>query len=77
VTLWFRVRTAQFAIPALLFAVFGIRAAKSVAPQFPQGLEPFLNGRQVTYVAEVSTSTTIFIPSRKLITVDSVTPLWS
>ena len=66
VTLWLRVRTAQFAIPALLFAIFGIWAAQSAAPQFPQDLEPFLNGRQVTYVAEVSTSTTIRASSREL-----------
>ncbi len=67
VTLWFRVRTAQFAIPALLFVVFGVWAAKSVAPRFPQDLEPFLDGRSVSYIAEVSASTTIRASSRELI----------
>ena len=31
----------SFAIPALLFFVFGIWAAKSAAPQLPHDIEPF------------------------------------
>ena len=49
-----------FAIPALLFAVFGVWAAESSAPQFPQGLEPFLNGQPATFIAEVSASPEYF-----------------
>ncbi len=60
VTLWFRVRTAQFAIPALLFAVFGVWAAQSCAPHFPQDLEPYLNGKPATFIAEVSASPEYF-----------------
>ncbi|MGC9967600.1 MAG: DNA internalization-related competence protein ComEC/Rec2 [Syntrophobacteraceae bacterium] len=72
-TLWFRVRTAQFVIPALLFAVFGIWAAKSAAPQIQQDLEPFLNGQSVSYTAEVSGGTEYF-PER---TRTSLRLLWA
>ena len=34
-----------FAIPALLFVIFGMWASKTATPQFPQALQPFLNGR--------------------------------
>jgi hypothetical protein len=57
----------NFAIPALLFALFGVWAARSAAPQFPLGLEPFLNGNPATFIAKVSTSTTVRASSRKLI----------
>jgi hypothetical protein len=63
----------NFAIPALLFALFGVWAAKSAAPQFPLGLEPFLNGKPATFIAEVSTSPTIFAYARRIITQDSIT----
>jgi hypothetical protein len=57
--LWFRSRRVQFAIPVLLFVIFGMGASKAAAPQFPRGLQPFLNGQSVSYIAEVSTSTTV------------------
>ncbi len=43
-----------FALPALLFVIFGMWASKAAAPQFPQGLQAFLNGQAATYIAEVS-----------------------
>ncbi len=46
----------QFAVPALLFAVFGMWASRTAAPQFPQGLEPYLHGQQATFIAEVTRS---------------------
>ncbi len=46
----------NFAIPALLFAVFGMWASKAAAPQFPQALEPYLNGQRATFIAEVTGS---------------------
>ncbi len=44
----------SFAVPALLFVIFGIWASKAAAPQFPQGLQAFLNGQTASYIAEVS-----------------------
>ncbi len=71
-----------FAIPALLFVIFGVWASKAAAPQFPQGLQPFLNGQSVSYIAEVSASPEYYpdkirIPLRLLraITGDGQTPL--
>jgi competence protein ComEC len=71
-----------FAVPALLFVVFGMWASKAAAPQFPQGLEPFLNGRPATFMAEVSGSPEYYpdktrTPLRLLraITGESQTPL--
>ncbi|MGD0401350.1 MAG: DNA internalization-related competence protein ComEC/Rec2 [Syntrophobacteraceae bacterium] len=46
----------NFAIPALLFVIFGMWASKAAAPQFPRGLQPFLNGQTASYIAEVSGS---------------------
>src|SRR5208283_3078725 len=46
----------NFAIPALLFAVFGMWASKTATPQFPQGLEQYLNGKPATFIAEVTGS---------------------
>ncbi len=46
----------NFAIPALLFVIFGMWASKAAAPQFPKGIQPFLNGRTTSYIAEVSAS---------------------
>ena len=63
----------SFAVPALLFAVLGMWAAKSAAPQFPHDLEPYLNGRPATYVAEVTGSTEYF-PER---TRTSLRLLWA
>ena len=48
---------AHFAIPALLFVIFGMCAAKTANPQFSRALQPFLNGQSVSYIAEVSIST--------------------
>jgi len=67
---WFRLPSSvlrTFAIPALLFFIFGMWASKASAPQFPQALQPFLNGLPSTYVAEVSTSTTVRPTYRKLV----------
>jgi competence protein ComEC len=84
---WFRLppsvlRFTNFAVPALLFAVFGMWASKAAAPQFPQGLQPFLNGQTASYIAEVSASPEYYpdnirIPLRLLraITGDTQTPL--
>jgi competence protein ComEC len=63
----------SFAVPALLFAVFGAWAAKSAAPQLPHGLEPFLNGQPASYMAEVYGSTEYF-PER---TRTSLRLLWA
>jgi competence protein ComEC len=63
----------SFAIPALLFFVFGIWAAKSAAPQLPHDIEPFLDGRPMTYIAEVSGPTEYF-PER---TRTSLRLLWA
>jgi competence protein ComEC len=72
----------SFAVPALLFAVFGMWASKAAAPQFPRGLQPFLNAQSVSYIAEVSASPEYYpdkirIPLRLLraITGDGQTPL--
>ncbi len=46
----------SFAIPALLFFIFGMWASKAAAPQFPHGLEPYLNGHPATFIAEVTGS---------------------
>ena len=46
----------NFALPALLFAVFGMWASKAATPQFPQGLEQYLNGKPATFIAEVTGS---------------------
>src|SRR5208337_1799718 len=46
----------HFAIPALLFVVFGMLASKVAAPQFPQALEPYLNGQRATFIATVTGS---------------------
>jgi competence protein ComEC len=84
---WFRLppsvlRFTNFAVPALLFVVFGMWASKAAAPQFPQGLQPFLNGQSASYIAEVSASPEYYpdnirIPLRLLraITGDTQTPL--
>ena len=71
----------NFAIPALLFVIFGMWASKAAAPQFPQGLEPFLKVSR-SYIAEVSASPEYYpdkirIPLRLLraITGDRQTPL--
>ena len=75
-------RFTSFAIPALLFVIFGMWASKAAAPQFPQGLEPYLNGQPASYVAEVSASAEYYpdktrTPLRLLraITCESQTPL--
>ena len=72
----------SFAIPALLFVIFGMWASKATAPQFPRGLQPFLNGQSVSYIAEVSASPEYYpdkirIPLHLLraITGDGQTPL--
>ena len=72
----------NFAVPALLFVIFGMWASKAAAPQFPRGLQPFLNGESVSYIAEVSASPEYYpdkirIPLRLLraITGDTQTPL--
>ncbi|MGA2939137.1 MAG: DNA internalization-related competence protein ComEC/Rec2 [Syntrophobacteraceae bacterium] len=44
----------SFAVPALLFVIFGVWASKAAAPQFPRGLQPFLSGQTSSYIAEVS-----------------------
>jgi competence protein ComEC len=49
-----------FGIPALLFIVLGIWAAKSAAPQFQHDLEPFLNGKPESFIGEVSGATEYF-----------------
>jgi competence protein ComEC len=65
--LWFRSRNENglhlpssvlrsFAVPALLFAVFGMWASKAAAPQFPKGIEPYFNGQPATFIAEVTGS---------------------
>ena len=46
----------NFAIPALLFVIFGMWASKAAAPQFPQALEQYLNGKPATFIAEVTGS---------------------
>ena len=43
-----------FAIPALLFVIFGMWASKAAAPQFPQGLQAFLNGQAATLISPKS-----------------------
>ncbi|MGO9016786.1 MAG: ComEC/Rec2 family competence protein, partial [Syntrophobacteraceae bacterium] len=56
---WFRLPSSvlrTFAIPALLFFIFGMWASKATAPQFPQALEPYLNGQPATFIAEVTGS---------------------
>ncbi|MGA3117204.1 MAG: ComEC/Rec2 family competence protein [Syntrophobacteraceae bacterium] len=45
-----------FAIPALLFFIFGMWASKATAPQFPHSLEPYLKGKPATFIAEVTGS---------------------
>jgi hypothetical protein len=65
-TLWFRRRLFQFSIPALLFVIFGMWASNAAVPQFPQVLEPYLDGRPASYIAEVSASTTIFNTARRV-----------
>ena len=44
----------SFAIPALLFVVFGMWASKTAALQFPKGIEQYLNGQPATFIAEVT-----------------------
>ncbi len=46
----------NFALPALLFVIFGMWASKASAPQFPQALEQYLNGKPATFIAEVTGS---------------------
>ena len=46
----------SFAVPALLFVIFGMWASKVAALQFPQALQPFLNGQPASDIAEVSPS---------------------
>ncbi len=56
---WFRLPSSvlrSFAIPALLFAVFGMWSSRIAAPQFPQALEQYLNGQPATFIAEVTGS---------------------
>lgn len=64
---WFRRRDVQgfcpsskvlrsFAVPALLFVIFGMWASKATAPQFPQALEPHLNGQPATFIAAIAGS---------------------
>jgi len=72
----------NFAIPALLFVIFGMWASKAAAPQFPRALQPFLNGQPASYIAEVSASPEYYpdkirIPLRliRAITGDGQTPL--
>ncbi len=72
----------NFAVPALLFVIFGMWASKASTPQFPQALKPFLNGQPTSYIAEVSASPEYYpdkirIPLRLIcaITGDGQTPL--
>jgi hypothetical protein len=39
----------NFAVPALLFAVFGMWASKAAAPQCPRGLQPSSTASSNTY----------------------------
>ena len=81
--LWYRRRVVEFAVSALLFAVFGVWASTASAPQFSRGLLPFLkSGQPGAYIAEVSASPEYYpdkirIPLRLLwtITGDRLTPL--
>lgn len=50
----------SFVVPALLFTMLGLWAAKCAAPQTPKGLEPFLDGRSAVYAAEVTDATEYF-----------------
>ena len=47
-------RLATFAAPALLFFILGMWASKASAPVFPESLEPFLDGRPASFMAEVT-----------------------
>ncbi|MGO9532923.1 MAG: DNA internalization-related competence protein ComEC/Rec2 [Syntrophobacteraceae bacterium] len=48
--------TNFFALPALLFIIFGMWSSRIATPQFPQGLEQYLNGKPATFIAEVTGS---------------------
>jgi competence protein ComEC len=63
----------SFAVPALLFAIFGVWAAQSAAPRPQSDLGPYLEGRAASYIAEV-TGATEYFPER---TRTSLRLLWA
>jgi competence protein ComEC len=53
----------NFAVPLLLFVIFGMWASGAAAPRFPKGLEPYLKGQSATFIAEI-TGSPEYLPDR-------------